>query len=366
MVFRHLPQRFQGHLHANRNFSPQIGGTLPPGVPGNWFDTDFKQRNLITINNSQVPTTQTDLPFLLSEPNNSDFSVMKPNGEDIRFVSQDGLTVFDVEIESADNGAGFIIAWTKIPSISDGTEFYVYYNNPSASSAGTSTGVWSNYQAVYHLNQSVLGANSTKDSTGNTNDGTPQNFVIGDLGAAGQINGAIDFPGVNAEIDVVNNGSLNITNDITVESWLKLPIAAGGCMFQRSTVTTGYRFVMFDFRIFLVIFTTPSGSISAGGATQINDDTLHHALARRNSSGDIEIFLDGVKDNAVTPNRTEPISDSATLASIGGDHFGFFSGILDEVRVSNNALSNDFITTQFNNQSTPASFYTIAPAEIIT
>jgi len=394
-VVRHyFPQSANGEVATNSNFPPQsgaenasspVGGTMEyedfvgmeyednddmdyesgANIPTNWFDTDFKQRNLITINSNQVPSTQIDFPFLLNEISNSDFNVMNSNGDDVRFVSVNGVTVFDVEIEEADNSSGDLIAWAKIPSISDVTQFYVYYNNPSASSAGTSTGVWSNYKAVYHLNQSVLGANSTIDSTGNNNDGTPQNLLIGDLQATGKIDGGINFPGVDEEIDVVNNGSLNIVNDITLEAWIKVPIATGGCMFQRSTGSAGYRFVIFDLRVFLVLFTTPTGGVSSGGATDVNDDTFHHVLARRNSSGDLEIFLDGVKDNAVTPNRTEPIADSATLASIGGDHFGFFNGILDEVRVTNIALSNDFITTQFNNQSSPSSFYTISSAQII-
>ena len=67
---------------------------------------------------------------------------METNGEDIRFASIDGLTEFPVEIQQADTVTGLLIAWVKIPSISDGLEFFMYYDNPNASAFPTPKDVW--------------------------------------------------------------------------------------------------------------------------------------------------------------------------------------------------------------------------------
>ena len=42
---------------------------------------------------------------------------------------------------------------------------------------------------------------------------------------------------------------------------------------------------------------------------------------------------------------------------------GYFTGQIDEVRVSNIARSAAWIQTEYNNQSSPATFYTVGTAE---
>ena len=41
--------------------------------------------------------------------------------------------------------------------------------------------------------------------------------------------------------------------------------------------------------------------------------------------------------------------------------FGKFAGLLDELRLSNSLRSPDWITTEYNNQSSPASFLSVGP-----
>ncbi len=51
-------------------------------------------------------------------------------------------------------------------------------------------------------------------------------------------------------------------------------------------------------------------------------------------------------------------------ADFGGAPANFFDGKIDEVHVMNKAQSNDWITTEYNNQSNPGTFYTVSgPAD---
>ncbi len=46
---------------------------------------------------------------------------------------------------------------------------------------------------------------------------------------------------------------------------------------------------------------------------------------------------------------------------IGNDYDSeFFTGGIDEVRVSNTSCSGYWITTEYNNQSSPATFYSLS------
>ena len=62
-----------------------------------------------------------------------------------------------------------------------------------------------------------------KDSSGNGNDGT----IYGAEAIAGKTGQVLSFDGVNDYVDCGNNGSLKITDAITVEAWVKIAHSPG-------------------------------------------------------------------------------------------------------------------------------------------
>ena len=72
-----------------------------PGVSG-WYDSNWLYRQKITISSSMAPSDQTNFPMLIKITNqdNSVFAGAQANGDDILFISSDGLTKLDHEIES--------------------------------------------------------------------------------------------------------------------------------------------------------------------------------------------------------------------------------------------------------------------------
>ena len=135
-------------------------------------------RQQIDINSSQIPSTLTDFTVLISMTSpNLNSSAVQSNGNDIRFTSSDGVGILDHEIESFSNDdtGGSLVAWVRIPTLSNSstTSIFIYYNVSDAP-ARLSYSTWdSNYEIIYHMNQSTFGADSTLDSTSNNRHATP-------------------------------------------------------------------------------------------------------------------------------------------------------------------------------------------------
>lgn len=351
------------------------------GIPTDWFDTTFKRRVKITINMSQVPTTQTDFPFLFNSVL-KDLEFAKSNGDDIRFALTD-TTELDVEVQEIETGMGdgnFLIAWTKIPSISDGLEFFMYYNKPSASSAGTSQAVWSDYIAVYHMDTTT---STLPDSTGNF-DGV----ITGTTDVAGKIGRARNFPGavlnyiqlpVTLEIPVTGTGK-----NYTVQAWLRDDNgnpADEHVVIVRQTANT-HAPPFFNWGLFDKTTFRPSSTLSAAGvlieAISPNNTIVMGVFAKidgtydgnvSESPNNLKIIVDGVV--AATTSVVTDIENSGAntmgprMGSRIDDTAERLLGIIDEVRVMSITRSVDFLATEFNNQDTPGAFYTIGSVEII-
>jgi hypothetical protein len=98
----------------------------------------FKYRKPITINNTQNSNALTDYQVLVTLDTSSTISAGKMRSDcgDIRFTDSDGVTNLNYWLESGCNTTSTKI-WVKVPSIpaSSTKTIYVYYGNPSASSA---------------------------------------------------------------------------------------------------------------------------------------------------------------------------------------------------------------------------------------
>ena len=194
-------------------------------IPDNWFNTSFKRRVLITINENQVPTTQTNFPFLFNSVL-EDLSNAQSLGEDIRFALPD-KTELKVEVENIETTMGasnFLIAWTKVPNIKDGTEFFMYFANPNASlpPLADRQEVWSDYNLVYHMNQDPSGGGSfILDSTVNSNNAFTGGSTV--VSADGEIGKAIGFNRPSFQfLEMDTEPTYVKAADLTISTWVKI------------------------------------------------------------------------------------------------------------------------------------------------
>jgi hypothetical protein len=122
--------------------------------------------------------------------------------------------------------AGNLVAWVKIPSLSESsnTDFYMYYGNACiTNNTENPEGVWdtaNGWRGVWHLTETVTdegtAAGAHFESTSNPNDGDQS----GNDDTVGQIAYGQQFDGTDDYISCGNDSSLDITGNVTVEAWV--------------------------------------------------------------------------------------------------------------------------------------------------
>lgn len=157
----------------------------------------------------------------------------------------------------------------------------------------------------------------------------------------------LKFDGVDDYINVSDNTIFDFgSGEFTVEAWIKTESSL------RQWVTTRYQYYgpgwglgTQDTKVLGYIRTVESGTgkIEILGTTNIADNSWHHiALVRRGS--DIEVYVDGSKENTGTlagnVNNDEPV-EIGRISWTGGSQY--FNGTIDEPRIWKIALTSDQI-----------------------
>ena len=328
----------------------------------------YSYQRAITIDHTQVPNTdQTNFPFLFNTTDPllattaNGGHVNNSNGYDIIFTSDPaGQNILNYEMEKYNPATGQVIAWVRIPTLSHTTDtvIYVFYRNPAiTASQQNPTGVWdSNFVGVWHLPN---GTNlSGSDSTANGNSLTVNNATP----TTGIIDGAAGFSG-GSSLSV--ESGMTVSAPFTIEEWA-FPNSAGGTLglFGSRSPSDG----SFDAKL------NGSGvhgdigngaswlTTSANGAFSETLNTWHH-VAYVVGASDYAIYADGEQVGSGSLSGIAVLSDNSHKLSFGWTGSGgeYFSGNLDEARVSNSARSSDWITTEYANQSSPGTFYSLSP-----
>jgi hypothetical protein len=353
----------------------------------------YAYQRTIVVDHSKVPNTdQTNFPILFNTTDPAFMSVANgghvsnANGYDIIFSTDpNGLTKLDHELEEYNPATGQIIAWVRIPTLSHmaDTPLFVFYGNPNITAPQQNpVGVWdSNYQAVYHL--ANMGSGIATDSTANANTANASYGTVNNVSSAsGEIDGAAAFDGSTSFIKVP---SVAFPPNATSPPGPEYPISFGawfhttsGGVILGQTSTWGPWGSPFGYTPALYVDT--SGMLRAsmfyhGSVTQqvvttsaYNDNNWHYAVDTY-SNGNETLYVDGQLAGSQQGVSDVPNDDpnsyllgagDTNLWPAGNGGWFFFGGNLDEVRISNSARSSDWIATEFNNQNSPAGFYSVS------
>ncbi|MDX9970596.1 MAG: DUF2341 domain-containing protein [Candidatus Gracilibacteria bacterium] len=206
---------------------------FPGNADASWYDADWKYRQKITLNNSQIVGNESSFPLLVNTTQNALKSIWsggrmgKVNAGDLLFTAADGTTKLNHEIEKYVFNTGELVAFVKIPQINTtGDQFiYMYYGNENALDQwDTSGAVWTDrYESVYHLNDNCDTASCVNDFA-NSNNATPYN---GDTVASlyeniGKIGPAFELDGDNDYIKIPYTEDFDFTSDFTIEAYAQL------------------------------------------------------------------------------------------------------------------------------------------------
>lgn len=180
-------------------FTSSINQTM-----ADWFDTDWDYRVKLTTNTALIPGDSTEIELLidLSVLPSDFFNNVNSNGSDIRVTDSDETTILNHDLVSIDTTNQTGELHVKVPNLSSTTQrdIYIYYGNSLASNS-SSANTWSNYRAVWHLDEPTATSTPTKLAVASmlAMDGADGGFVnlFGESPLTEQINVVIDEDQIN-------------------------------------------------------------------------------------------------------------------------------------------------------------------------
>jgi hypothetical protein len=315
----------------------------------------------LSIKSGKAAGTSSNMPLVIIPSTITNLGTLTTaEAESCRIYSDSSLTTeLAREVVSADE------IHVKVPSLSSSTEIWFDYDGVRADyGVGTTYGrnaVWSDYTIVHHFNE--YEANPT-NSIG-SNNGTAFSLSTSDE-VTGAVGGGLDMPNNDDYVSTANasmtayslqaivkkNGTSGIVQDTIIEratstgTFTRLQIlrvnSTGTVNFQGRNGTSGEN------------FDVNSASTITNNAWRWVSGTI--------TSGAQAIYIDG-SSNA-TGSVTHGANTLATNFYINRTYDSsarYLKASFDEVRVRPSALSADWITTEYNNQSDNAAFWEATP-----
>jgi methionine-rich copper-binding protein CopC len=198
--------------------------------------------------------------------------------------------------------------------------------------------------AAYSFNE---GSGSTVyDSSGNGNNGTISNAT---WSTAGKYGDALVFNGTNALVTIPDAASLHLTTGMTLEAWV-----------DPTTVSSAWRDLIYKGNDnYFLEATSTQGGVPAAGATVGTSDVATYGtsvlaantwtyLTETYNGSALDLYVNGTLVSSLA--ETGNIATSTNPLQIGGDSiYGqYFQGLIDDVRVYNQALSQSQIQSDMN------------------
>ncbi|MHA2325297.1 MAG: DUF2341 domain-containing protein, partial [Promethearchaeota archaeon] len=330
-----------------------------------------------TGGNSRCSEVWAEVNYTIQEESLSNFPVLikvtdssfregnvQSDAADFIFVDANGAKLaHEIEFFSQNATHGDLTVWVKIPELSliDQNVVSMYYGNSEISNQENPSPVWdSNYAGVWHLGETSGGSLAIKDSTTNYNHGT--NYGTVELGVSGQINGGIGIDAFADYISIADSSSLDITTNLTISVWTKadyyiwsLPIIAKN---ESPNSPYGIRYINNSNQISYNLEGVTSSQVDSG--VTANREVWMFVVLTYDGSN-VNIYTNGNLEYSASNSGTITSNNQPLLFGREEYYSDTYRGYMDEVRVSSNARSAEWIATEYLNQFNPDTFYTLGP-----
>jgi len=367
------------------NYSDTIDTCFYVYGEANWYNNNWKYRVKATVLATKVDADLTDYPVyvdLSGLPAGFHTNVNQTDGRDIRVTKANGTTEVPREVVfyDADTDTGELHFKGDVDSDVN-TDFWIYYGNASATEPAVDStygaeNVWTNgYEAVWHLNEA---SGSVIDSTSNSYDST--SLTATGRASAGQVGKSIDL---SADADDVGFGDvLDLgTNDLTISAWIKTTQDTTGkwgfFATKAKAAAQNYRYGVGVYGNKVACFFQGDGGadVTFGdtqGTTDIHTGSWFYLNYVFDRSASVSLYVnDGAAENSAAISQWDtkdfqfdnPFRLGHYSAANNIDGILPYNGYLDEVRISFVTRTTTWISTEYNNQSSPSTFYSVGNEE---
>ena len=308
----------------------------------------------ITIDHTKVAADLTD--YVVAVINNSDagwaelYAIATSGGGDIRVYKAGGVTELPREIVSFSvvGETGEIhIKYTGTLSASVDTDIEIHADGTSSDYAVGATygrnAVWSGFLSVYHLQT------SSSDSTGNYS-GTDTSITYGSQNKIGQ--------GASATSGKIATASYSLNAAFSFMAWIRATVDVAGIDTIFSTYNgsgTGSGTVQFQNVGTSLNYSNFVVDTSKAASLAIN--TWYHVGFKHNGTT-VELYKDGASLGTGTVAHATT-TRVANLFSRGDVSTNRWRGGIDEARIINSEVTTALFTTNYNNQNSPSTFYSV-------
>ncbi|HTA45567.1 MAG TPA: choice-of-anchor D domain-containing protein [Bryobacteraceae bacterium] len=348
-----------------------------------------------TVAAGQVPSVQTNFPALISGTF-ADFATAANGGRisntcaqtagnnaiavpcDLIFTSDAaGTKLLNWEFETWTAATGAMTVWVNVPNLGNGTVIYAWYGQPSVATLHTTpSATWNgNFMAVYHLKENPAGsAPQLNDSTVNANQATMNGAVQSTQQQPGEISGSVNFEG-NTWASIANpaNFSFERTDSFSLSGWFNAPPNSSGTLLSKFQIGgAGWALIQYSgstSSVFaLGLFGSGQGTYALASTPAVTIGAWHYLVATYSGTGSVagmKIYVDGVQQplSTVGDNLATSIVNPYTPVINGRNGpYQMSKDSMEEIRISNKRVvfSPDWVTANFNNQSHPNTFFTVA------
>jgi len=347
-----------------------------------WYNTSWSYRVKVTVLATKVDADLTDYPVyvdLANLPAGFHTNVNQTDARDIRVTTSDGKTEVPREVVfyTAASDTGELHFKGNVDSDTN-TDFYIYYGNAGASDYAVDAtygrnNVWnSDYLAVFHFQEAVNNdANGYVDSSGSGKHGQGTSMAI--TAPAGKLAGkAAEFDGA---ADYITTARILTDTTYSIAAWCNIQSLNGSSgtpiYYQEAGGgTTGQEVGMIDEYPSAGIQTFFARSGGAGVATG-NDvnwalDTWFYAGATFNGTA-VTFYYNGGSGGSGTVTGGTPPDFNGRIAVWYdlADATRFTDGAFDELRIRDDVATATWISTEYNNQSSPSTFYSVGSEETL-
>lgn len=342
-------------IDANSGDTLDEGGTVPIDNTelatsdsdineADWYDGNWQYRQQITLESDYVDADLTNFTLLISGDNFSrDFwDNVKADGSDIVITLADG-TKLSRELVSINRGAERMELHVNIPMLSStvDTELFIYYDNFAASETNDAATVFAGYDHVYHMNQlnavDIIGANNGTNSGGGS-------ITTGVMGNAHSYSGTgrLDIAAIDGD-DIAS-----------VSLWYRPDGQGGGnygSILGSNSYNDGIRHTTTDALNLRddannILTTTP------------DFDTFKYLVfSYDQSTGTINLYENGALQDTSTYTGWYDVQH---LIGIANDTSRAIDGIIDEIRITGEVITQEQAAAEYANQNSPSLFYSLS------
>lgn len=345
-----------------------------------WY-SDWQYRKKLTVDYTKVSANETDFAVVVKLASDSDLaSYAQADGDDILITSSDEVTKLSHALLKFNDSTGELYLIFKAPSLSStvDTDFYLYFGKAGATAQEDPTGVFgTDYKGVWPLNES---SGTRYDLTSNNNDLSDNNTVTS---LTGKLDTGADFEKTNNEYLSISDASqtgLDISGNFSMWGWFNiesLPTVVGDVMVPVCKDNLSSRFFSLqvsssDDSLNFFGFSGGSGYYVYSDANYFTSGDVGNwvfmAIAIDVVSKTNDLIYKNDTSRSITRPATAATSFSNSTASFelgtrSASSNREFDGGIENFVIKEGLIDSNFITTTYNNQNSPSTFYSLGTLE---